>query len=132
MFQRKKRGTILGSKTAAVLNTMSHRIRIATAPGSSEEVLSLYKFRLCLLMLQMPCFHPSCCSLFALSPANKAYPVICFLSRSKSNIFKACNILVSLITAGWQYRLERLMAYNEKIFPTHSDKFSYHLYTFLK
>lgn len=111
---------------------MSHRIRIATTPGSFEEILSLYKFRLCLLMLQMPCFHPSCCSLFILSPANKAYPVICFLSRSKSNIFKPCNILVSLITAGWQYRLERLMTQNEKVFLTHSNTFSYYLYTFLR
>lgn len=106
---------------------MSHRIRTATAPGYFEEILSRYKFILFLLILQMSCFHPSYCT-----PANKAYPVICFLSRSKSNIFKPCNILVSLITAGWQYRLEILMTNNEKIFPTHSNTFTYHITQVMK
>ena len=136
MFQRKgeKKGAIIGSKRQlSCSSTMSYRIRIPTAPESFEGILFLYKFRLRLLMLQIACFHPSCSSLFILSPtANKEYPAICFLNRSKTKIFKPCNILVSLITAGWQYRLDRLMTCNEEIFPTHSNTFTCHFSTFPK
>lgn len=136
MFQRKweKRGAIIGSKRQpSCSGTVPYRIRIPTALGSFEGILFLYKFRLWPPTLKMPCFHPSCCSLFILSPTgNKVCPVICFFYRTESKIFKPCNVLVFLITAGWQYRPGRLMTFNEEIFHTHSNTFTSHFSTFPK
>lgn len=66
-----------------------------------------------------------CVVLCSHSPnAHREHPIMFLEQKQKQNI-QPFIFLVSLITAGWQYRLSRLMTYNKETFPPHSNTFTY-------